>query len=188
MNLHTIPFVPARHFRAGRRKPVRLIVLHDMEAAETTKTAENVAKWWNGPASPVSSAHYCVDSDSIVCCVRPEDTAFHAPGANEDGIGIELAGYARQTAAEWADAYSTAMLARAAELVASLCSTYELPVALVDVFGLQHGATGITTHALVSKAFKKSTHSDPGPSFPMAAFLDQVLAAKRRLDEEDVYG
>ena len=31
---------------------------------------------------------------------------FHAPGANHNGIGLEHAGYARQSAEDWADAFS----------------------------------------------------------------------------------
>lgn len=169
-------FVQAKNFRRGRIAKVRLVVLHDMEAAESTKTAENVAAWFAGPHAPMASAHFNCDSDTVVQSVRMSDTAFHAPGANQDGIGIEMAGYAKQTAAEWADPFSTAMLARVAQLVAAICAKHELPIAYVDEAGLLGGLAGVTTHAAVSKAFKKSTHTDPGANFPLAAFLDQVRA------------
>lgn len=178
IDLASIPLVQARNFRRGRSAPIRLIVLHDMEAAETRATAENVARWFASVGAPMASAHYCVDCDSTVRCVHDEDTAFHAKGANHDGIGIELAGYARQTAAEWADAYSTEMLLRAAQLVAALAEEHDLPIAYVDEAGLLSGARGVTTHRLVSRAFKiAGGHTDPGPSFPMAAFLDRARAA-----------
>lgn len=170
-------FVQARHFTAGRRVPVDLVVLHDMEATESTKTAENVAAWFASAGAPKSSAHYCVDSDSTVQCVLERDVAWHAPGANHNGVGVELAGYARQTAAEWADPFSAAMLERAARLVAGVCRRHAVPVAFVDAAGLLRGESGITTHAEVSKAFKKSSHWDPGPGFPMAGFLERVRAA-----------
>ena len=70
-------------------------------------SAESVARWFSRPSAQVS-AHYCVDVDSIVQCVRERDIAWHARGGNAKSIGIELAGYARQTKAEWADAYSRA--------------------------------------------------------------------------------
>ena len=34
------------------------------------------------------------------------------------------------------------------------------------------GRRGITTHASVSKAFRRSTHWDPGPSFPLARLVE----------------
>lgn len=171
-----IPFVRAKNFRGGRTAPIRLIVLHTIEIAEIAAAAERCAQYFATVTSPQVSAHYCVDSDSVVQCVPEADTAFTAPGANHDGIHIEMAGYARQTAAEWADPYSAAMLERVADLVAELCVRYGIPAKLVDVSGLLGGDRGITTHGLVSKAFKKSNHTDPGPSFPMGAFLDSVRA------------
>lgn len=169
-------FIQARNYRRGRRVPVRLVILHSMEAAEASTTAENVAKWFAGPSAPMASAHYCVDADSVVQCVREEDVAFAAPGANDDGIQIEMAGYARQTREEWQDAFSSAMLERVAGLCADLCRRHGLPVEYVDEDGLKSGAKGITTHAAVSRAFKRSTHTDPGKGFPMDEFLESVRA------------
>ena len=166
-----LPFVQARNFYTGRRRSIRAIVLHTMEAAEKPTTAENVAAWFAGPNAPMASAHFCVDSDSIVQCVRESDTAFAAPGLNADGIQIEMAGYAAQGADGWADAYSTAMLELAAGLVAELAARWSLPVRFVDAAGLLRGEEGITTHAEVTKAYRESTHTDPGPTFPMTLFL-----------------
>jgi hypothetical protein len=169
-----IKFVQARNYTKGRIAPIKWVVIHDMEAAESAKTAENVAAWFAGAAAPQASAHYCVDSDSIVQCVKETDTAWHAPGANAAGIGIELAGYAKQTAAEWADEFSEAMLRRASCLVSDICKRHGIPKDFVSSAGLLAGTPGITTHAEVSKAWKKSGHTDPGPNFPLAHFLDLV--------------
>lgn len=172
-------FVQARHYTKGPRTkgPITLVVIHDMEAAETTRTAENVAAWAASAGAAESSFHYALDSDSTVQCVLERDIAWHAPGANHNGVGVELAGYARQTAAEWADAFSTAMIDRAARLVAGICRRHGIPVTFVDAASLQRGERGITTHHEVTKAFKRSTHWDPGPNFPMARFLALVQAA-----------
>lgn len=171
------PFVQARNYHRGRLRPVRAVVLHTMEAAETLRTAENVAAWFAGPSAPRASAHFCVDGDSIVQCVAEEDTAWAAPGLNADGIQIELAGYAAQTPGQWGDPYSRAMLALAAPLVAALCRRHGLPVAFIDAVGLLRGDRGITTHAEVTRAYRESAHTDPGASFPMAAFLEAVRAS-----------
>ena len=169
-------FKQARNYTPANRASVDLIVLHSMEAAEASTTAENVASWFAGTGAPKASAHYNVDSDSIVQSVLDKDIAWHAPGANHNGIGIEHAGYARQTAAEWDDAYSRRMLERSAKLCASLCEKFGIPVAFVDANGLRRGARGITTHHEVSKAFRKSDHYDPGASFPIERYLELIQA------------
>jgi hypothetical protein len=171
-----IPFRQARNFRRGRVGRVDLLVIHSMEAAEKPGTAEAVAAWFAGPSAPMASAHYCIDQDSIVQCVRDEDTAWHAPGANHNGIGLEHAGYAKQTPAEWADAASSAMLDRSVALAAELCRRHDIPAEFVDAAGLRQGRRGITTHAEVSKAFRRSTHYDPGPGFPLEEYVARVGA------------
>lgn len=173
-----IPFVQARNFGKGRTATIDTIVIHSMEAVEKPDTAERVASWFGGPNAPMASAHYCVDADSVVQCVREADTAFHAPGVNQRSIGIEHAGYAKQSAEDWADPYSDAMLLRSAELVGELCRRYEIPVRWLDEAALKSGEAGITTHAAVSRAFRKSSHTDPGANFPFDRYLAMVECAR----------
>jgi hypothetical protein len=168
------PFVPARNFTKAGRKEVDLVVVHTMEAPEKGETAENVAAWFAGSSAPEASAHYCVDGDTIVQCVHDEDVAWHAPGANHDCIGIEHAGYARQSQADWEDEYSTRMLERSAELAAEICARYRIPPVWLHPADLLAGRRGITSHANVSRAFKRSDHHDPGTSFPIQRYLRLV--------------
>jgi hypothetical protein len=72
------------------------------------------------------------------------------------------------------DEFSVEVLKRTARLVAYLCHRWGLPVNFVDAAGLRAGHAGVTTHAEVTKAFGKSTHTDPGKGFPMGRFLDMV--------------
>lgn len=168
-------FVQATNYTAANRKAVDLIVIHTMEAAEKPNTAENVAAWFASANAPKASAHFCVDSDSTVQCVSEEDVAWHAPGANHNGIGIEHAGYAKQTGNEWADEYSTRMLERSAKLCAELCKRWNIPLKRVGPTDLRAGgARGICGHVDVSKAFGKSTHYDPGVSFPWDRYLKLI--------------
>src|SRR4051812_38628397 len=111
--INTWPFTQARWFTpVTAPRAMRVIVIHDMEFAERSDTAEVIAKdFANRPPSDKGSAHLCIDSNSIVQCVRDNDVAFAAPGCNNDGIQIELAGFGRQTRAEWLDTYGIAMLA-----------------------------------------------------------------------------
>lgn len=168
-------FVQARNFTKASRTEVDLVVVHDMEYPERPNGAEWCADFFAGPNAPKASAHYCVDNDSIVQCVRDEDVAWHAPGANHNGIGIEHAGYAKQTADEWLDDYSIAMLERSAELVAMLCRKYGIPVERPSVDALKAGARGIVGHKDCTDAFSGGKgHWDPGPGFPWAHYLDRV--------------
>src|SRR5690349_413273 len=111
--LYPVPvdrIIQARNFTPARIRPVDLIVLHTMGAPEKEGTALAVAKRCPTPNAPKASSHHCHDAKEVIQCVNPATTAWHAPGANANGIGIEHAGYARQSAADWSDPYSDAML------------------------------------------------------------------------------
>ncbi len=174
--LDEITTVLAANYTPANRKAVRWVVFHSMEASEKPSTAEAVANWFAGKSGPPpkASAHYNIDCDSIVRSVPEVDVAWHAPGANSEGIGLEHAGYARQTEAEWLDDYSSRMLWLSARLCADICKRWGIPVEYVDAEGLKAGRGGITTHADVSAAFKKSNHYDPGKDFPMEEYLRMV--------------
>lgn len=172
-----IRFTEARNYtKADRLSDLKHIVIHTAEMPEKPTASEALASWVAGESAPRASWHYAVDSDSITQSVRDEFIAWHAPGANRTGIGIEHAGYARQSLDEWRDDFSESMLDLSAQLTARLCQRHGIPVQHVDVDGLKNGAFGITTHAEVSSAFKKSTHWDPGPAFPMEEYLQAVRA------------
>ena len=175
-----VQFLEARHLTRTAGRTIDLIIIHDMEYPETPTSAEWCAQFFAGPHAPHASAHYSIDRDSIVQSVRDEDVAWHAPGANHDGIGLEHAGYAKQSRADWLDDYSRAELALSAKLAARLCRTYGIPVVWLDVDEVRSGLRGITGHAQVSKAFGKSSHWDPGLGFPSDHYIG-LIAAKETL-------
>jgi N-acetyl-anhydromuramyl-L-alanine amidase AmpD len=170
----TIPFVQARNYTRGRSNPIDVIVIHTMESPEKPDTAESVAAWFAGSSAPQASAHYCIDANSVVECVRDTDVAWHAPGANHNGIGLEHAGRAAQSAADWSDDYSTKLLDLSAQLVAQKCVKYDIPAVWLSAAQLRAGKRGITGHAQVSEAFHRTDHTDPGTSFPVDAYLAKV--------------
>ena len=104
------PFVESPNVTPATARRIDVVVMHTMEIAERKDAAEICARWFATPVSKVS-AHYCVDADTVVQCVREKDIAWHARGGNTASVGVELAGFARQTRKDWADAYSTAVLA-----------------------------------------------------------------------------
>jgi N-acetyl-anhydromuramyl-L-alanine amidase AmpD len=174
MAVATTTFIQARHYTKGRTHPIDVLVIHTMEAPEKPDTAENVAKWFAGPTAPQASAHYCIDNNSIVQCVKDTDVAWHAPGANHNGLGFEHAGYSAQKPADWSDAYSDQMLKLSAGLVAEKCKEHGIPAVYLREADLLAGRRGITGHVQVSRAFKLSTHTDPGPNFPIERYLGYV--------------
>ncbi len=157
-------------------RTVDAVVMHTMEIAERPDAAMICARWFGTSVSKVS-AHYCVDAKTVIQCVREKDIAWHARGGNANTIGVELAGFARQSAKDWEDAYSTAVLRHASTLVADVCRRHRIPVRWLEGDDLAAGRRGITGHAEVSAAYRKSDHWDPGPGFPVESFLDRVRRA-----------
>jgi len=163
------------------------VVMHTAETPELQDTDVNVARYFAGlPATRVvngkkvsakASAHYIV-GDEIIQGWPEAGTAFAAPGANAEGIQIELCGRARQNPEQWRDDFSTKQLQLASKLVASICRRHHLEMAYRGPMSLRQRLTGVTGHVLVNQAFHRSTHSDPGPSFPWSRFMTMVKAAR----------
>ena len=188
---HSIPFVEARFYLRNvarvcwSGKPGQLtidaIVLHSMEAPEASTTAERVALYFarlppSTPKDQQKSTHYNCDSDSVVQGVPDHLIAYHARGCNQRSIGIEHAGYARQTREEWLDEFGRRMLGLSVQLSARLCERWAIPPVVVTAAELREGKRGITTHAEASAAFGKSDHTDPGPGFPLDWYVERVAA------------
>lgn len=167
-------FLQARWFRAGRQgHAIRLFVIHDMEAPEKSTTAEAVARYFS-TTDRKASAHYCIDSDSVVQCVHDGDTAFGAAGANLDGLHFEQAGYARQTEAEWLDPYGLAMFGHGGVVLRAKSKEHGVPLRWLSDAEIKDGRTrGLCTHGDISRCFPASStgHTDPGPNFPRARAL-----------------
>lgn len=170
-------------FHRGRTSFIRVIVIHDMESAERLDTAEAVARYFQTTDRDVS-AHVCADADSRVRCVHDVDTAWTAPGANHDGLQLEMAGFASQGVGGWADAYSQRMLReQAAPQVRDWCQLWTIPMRRLTDAQLAAGEKGIVGHDQVSRVYKRSTHTDPGPTFPWAQFIALV----RQEEEDDMF-
>ena len=167
------PYVKSPNVTRATGRSIDVVVIHTMEISERADAAEICARWFQSPVSEVS-AHYCVDADSVVQCVREKDVAWHARGGNTNSIGVELAGFASQTTRDWDDPYSAAVLARAAALVADVCRRRTIPVRWLVAGDLVAGRRGLTGHVEVSSAFGKSDHWDPGDGFPVESFVDRV--------------
>jgi len=159
----------------GRRAPIRLVVLHTMEVDENDpNVAEAVGNAFANPARQ-ASAHIGVDTDSDCRYVADTDTAWAAPGANNDGLQLEMAGRAGQTTGNWSDAASKAILERGAQRTATWCRTYGIPPRRLSNTELAAGAHGIIDHNQASQVYG-GTHWDVGTGFPWAAFISRVVS------------
>lgn len=178
--------MPAKWWRQLDRDAVDYVVIHCSEGSERPNSAEGLGRYFADPkqirnGTPVSvkcSAHYSVDSNSIVQHVAEKDAAWHVrtEGFNDRSIGIELCGKAGQMRAEWVDEFGGRMLPRAARLVARICADWDIPVRRIQGDALRAGIRGITCHRDLTMKFREDTHTDPGVNFPWVLFMAMVGA------------
>ena len=153
----------------GRR--VDLVVLHTLEYPERSGAARWAANYFR---TVQASANYITDASEIIGGVYEKDMPWTTPGVNERSISIEQAGYAGQSASEWADAYSRAMLENTARLTADICRRNSIPPVLLTNAQLAAGHKGIIHHVQASEVYRMSDHWDCGPNFPWAYFMGRV--------------
>lgn len=176
-----IPFIQAKNYNLlfPKNRTITVIVIHTMEYPEKPTGAEWCADFFagrNGMTAPKASAHYCVDQDSVVQCVRDSDIAWHAPGCNHNGIGVEHNGYARKSAGEWIEDLSWRTLDMSARLCAKLAKLYAIPLVKLTPAQLVQKEHGFCGHVDATGAFPGPgrTHTDPGPGFPWSHYLSLV--------------
>jgi hypothetical protein len=179
-----IPFIACKNVTRvyPSERPINHIVIHTMENPEKPGAAENVALWMAGKNAPAASAHYFIDLDSVIQGVRDQDVAWHAPGVNSTGIGLEHSGFAKQTPEEWDDLPSRAILSLSAKLSAILAQRYDIPLVWLTPAELANKKRGFCTHADASQAFPGPgrTHWDPGPNFPKTGYMAMVQSHVNR--------
>lgn len=171
-----LKWVPPRSWTNANRTKVQLIVIHTTEGSSHAQSAEDGAAY-DARRTDGTSAHYFVDSSSVVQCVRTNDQAHTARSSgNRRGIQYELCARASFSEARWKDAYSQAMLRRAAKQAARDAKKWGIPVRHLTVDQVREGVKGFCSHWDITRAFPadRGTHTDPGPNFPWSQFLDMV--------------
>jgi N-acetyl-anhydromuramyl-L-alanine amidase AmpD len=172
-------YIQAKYYGVRRTMPTRLIVIHDAEFPEVLFGARGVAKYFQNPDPGTEpSAHISVDNQEVVQSVKDSYVAHGAPGANHDGIHIELVGYQKQKKEDWLDNYSLGVLALGADATAQYCLKYAIPAIKLTLEELAAGKRGIVGHDQVSQVYKRSDHTDPGPGFPWRLFIGMVQEIK----------
>lgn len=172
--------------RGGSQDP-NIGVIHSIESP----LRPGYAKTLVGPAYFGSSAagvsiHYLVDPVDT-CQGLPETTVgFHVGGGNKGTIGIEQAGYARFSSAEWNTADGQRQMARLSALMADI-SRRRPKIALRWLTDAQlraaWGNPGVTggwvTHDQMRRVIGGTTHYDPwnAPNATTAWPSGSVMAA-----------
>lgn len=167
IDLASLPFVPCNHRTA--RTVTDLVVVHTNEGDEGTRAAEGLAAYLQH-VDP--GYNVVVDQDSAVRTAGDHEAVWGAGGVNHRAWHLCLTGWSAQTAAQWDDASSRGELALAAHLVRQACDLLGVPrVRITD----PRNQRGICGHGDVSRYYADSMgHTDPGPAFPWAHFIDQV--------------
>jgi hypothetical protein len=149
---------------------VTLIVLHSTEGDSIDGAIGTFA------AADAGGSTQLVVGETGAVRILPDDVIpCGSPGANTQGLHVEMVGFANWSVSQWMARQKT--LACAARNVADWCAKYGIPARLLSAADLLAGASGITSHANVSAAWKKSNHWDPGPSFPIEHFMSMVNTA-----------
>lgn len=182
-------FVQALHYQAASRSAISWVVLHTMEAPCVTGMAQRCAHSMTG-GGRIDSAHYACDPANVIQMVREQDIAWHcrsdATGTvNRLSIGVEHAGYTLGTPTDWPhDPHAQGMMDLSAQLVADICSRYNVPVVRLTVEQIQAGQRGIIAHIDATHAFNVPGGHVDGSTWPWDQYLPVVQALVKTPDVE----
>lgn len=150
----------------------RLIVIHTAECGETKTADRAIEATLIARRLPVHRIFAAESEIQMLDLDAPSSGARGLPAS--DGVHYEHAGYAGQTAEEWADDYSTAMLDRSARRAAADAKILGIPVRHVTGDDVLNGS-GFCGHIDITNAYQvKGGHWDPGPQFPWDHYLSLV--------------
>lgn len=165
---------PDNYYR-GRTSAIRCVVVHDGETDEGATAAEGMGNWFANPRAG-GSTNKGTDPDSICTYMSDADTPWGAPGVNSDGLHVEQAGRAGQSASQWADSASLRTIENAAIVGAEWSLAHGIPPRwLTDAQIRDRRTRGFLTHRDATRAFGTAGgHTDPGPNYPRDYYMSRV--------------
>jgi hypothetical protein len=172
-----LQWIPPRSYTKGRKagQPTKITV-HYTAGREGYDTAEAGALY-DQRRTDGTSAHYYIDANSVVQCVRTTDRSHTALyHGNNEGLHYELCGTV-QSRLQWLDPVSRATIRNAARQMARDMKKYGIP--LVRLVGRQvrdSARKGICGHADWTVGWPEDggTHMDPGTHFPYDVLFDDI--------------
>lgn len=177
-----LPPHPTRIGNVRSLAGIRGIAVHTSEGGELTTSAEALSGFISSPRTyfpdgriqNTASYHAISDTDRILIEVAENRVAYAAGGGNSDFLHICIPGRVSQTREQWLDANSRAHIRRVAEYICDKAPVYNIPLTKLTIAQVKAGARGYCGHNDISKAFNKSTHTDPEPKFPWDVLASDI--------------
>lgn len=161
---------PPRWYTATRTRK-RYVMIH---ATANTAGAEAEASYAKRRPSRVSS-HYYVDDDSIVQSLDTDYRAWHAGSrvGNDRAIAYELTARRMSVGRTWWLEHIDWPLMVVA--IRRDCEHHGITPQTLSISEIRAGhKSGIITHDQARQAWGGTSHTDPGPNFPMQHLVSQL--------------
>ena len=162
--------------------PTQLVVFHSMECPLQAGYARSLTHWALTPLSaggPQASWHRGYGPDERVYFIPDELGAWHASEANVLSIGLEQAGYAAYTRAQWLTADGQRMLDGVAVDVAAICKRDGIParwLTTAEVRAVLDGGNRQIKGFCFHRQVDPETRTDPGNGYPADVVLSKIKA------------
>jgi N-acetyl-anhydromuramyl-L-alanine amidase AmpD len=166
--LKTATYVGPAHNSSAHEGGWAYIAIHN---TSNDATAREEASYARRRTDDVST-HIVVDSTEALQTLTLDRNAWHSGSAwgNSKAISFELRG--KNT---WSADYWRTVIDRVAPVIAECCVLYAIPVRHLTVEEARKKVMkGFVTHDDMRQAWGGTTHTDPGPNFPMQYLLDTV--------------
>jgi hypothetical protein len=163
-------WIPSPHYGGGHG-PFNLAVLHLTVGATTI---ESLGSWFQNPGAQCSSHHGADNYKRGVfgAYVYESNTAWTQGNANNQCESIELCtpeNAQNWSRSKWLNEQDT-LLRNAAEWVAYITKTHNIPLVALNASQSQNGGRGVTQHMFLGQW--GTNHSDCGSGFPMDKVIE----------------
>jgi hypothetical protein len=169
--------VAARHGGARPGAPT-FGVLHDAETPLAAGFAASIAHMF-ATTTQDKSCHYMTDPAETWGVLDDLLVAWHCGNGNPRSIGLEQAGYARFTEAQWTVPDGLAQMDRNADVMRACRARFGIGLFWMTDEQLRAAHAGRpggwATHAQCSRVLGGSTHTDPLPAFPLDLQMQKAL-------------
>ncbi len=152
--------------------PKRYVAIHNTSNDATARAEADYAK----RRTDGVSSHYYADAIEVIQSLDTALSAHHAGSTtgNRYAISYEITGTNGKSREWWLANVAWSRLARQ---MAADCRAHGIEPRLLTVEEMRAGSlSGFVTHDLMRLAWGGTTHTDPGPGFPMDYLLDLVRA------------
>lgn len=161
----------------GTLSNARLIVIHSVESDIKEGLGWSLATgWWQNPSNK-SSVHGISDPSEAVLMAPDNRVAWHCGSGNAISWGFEHVGRAAFTTDQWltnGDGRGLQSLRNSARETAKLAKKFGIPARWLKLQEIKDGKAGFCTHNDMRLVYGGTTHTDPGPGFPYALYMQLV--------------